>query len=73
MSNPEIEDRVSEIEHDALAVASLPCVVLTGTPVDGFDAIGPFSSSSAALEWAETNLDRDWWVITLTAPDLKLS
>jgi hypothetical protein len=70
---PEISDRVAEIEHDALAVASPPCIVLWGSPVDGFDPIGPFPSHAVATEWAETNLDKDWWVLTLTPPDIKLS
>lgn len=43
-------------------------VVLSGTPADGFEVIGPFKHPSYAAEWAATwEDDIDWWVVPLIA------
>lgn len=44
-------------------------VILTGNPVNGFEAVGPFKVPSAAIEWATDNLDADWWPMQLKAPE----
>ena len=42
------------------------CVVVTGTPAEGFRVIGPFQQPHYASEWADTWLDSlDWWVLPL--------
>jgi hypothetical protein len=40
-------------------------IVSTGTIVEGFEFFGPFPSRDAAIEWADENMLRDFWVATL--------
>jgi len=43
------------------------CILLTGGPGDGFEAIGPFDSSDDAIDYAETkNIQDNWWVMPMT-------
>lgn len=43
-------------------------VVMEGSPVDGFTAIGPFNQPHYASEWADTWVpDSDWWVLQLVS------
>ena len=45
-------------------------VVLAGTPVGGFQIIGPFKTAHFAQEWAQEWLDSlDWWVVPLSATE----
>lgn len=43
-------------------------VIIHGNPVDGIALIGPFPDGEAAVEYAERELDGDWWVADLTDP-----
>lgn len=45
-----------------------PAIVVTGNPIDGFQFCGPFASHSEATEYGD-NLEPDWWVAPLAAPD----
>lgn len=44
-------------------------IVLTGNPVDGMTAYGPFTTRDDALEWASHECSGDWWLMPLAAPD----
>lgn len=42
-------------------------VVVLGTLVEGIHEIyGPFAHFDEALEWAESNLDENWWIMPLS-------
>lgn len=44
--------------------------VLTGTPVDGFEIIGPFKQPEYAADWADEWVpDLDWWVVPLQSTE----
>ena len=48
-----------------------PHIIITGSPADGFEFIGPFVSNSAAVEYVLTDPSLDkgyWWVAPLHAP-----
>ena len=45
--------------------------VISGTPADGFNLIGPFSHAALAAEWAETwEDDIDWWILPMKPPSI---
>ncbi len=43
-------------------------IVITGSPVAGFDYIGPFEDSEDAVEFGETSLVGEWWLGHLDSP-----
>lgn len=40
-------------------------IVMIGNIVEGFRAVGPFSSSEEAIEWAEQEKEPDWTIMEL--------
>jgi hypothetical protein len=43
--------------------------VVSGTPADGFNLIGPFPHAVLATEWANTwEEDIDWWILPIIDP-----
>lgn len=47
-------------------------IIVAGNPVGGFLFFGPFTNSSEALEWTETNdrlIDPYWWLVQLEKGD----
>lgn len=40
-------------------------VVIRGNPVDGFSVEGVFDTPADATEYADSNLDKPWWVMPL--------
>jgi len=47
-------------------------IVITGTPIDGFTFVGPFSDPGTAIDCAEnglTNSGIDWWISKLKPTD----
>lgn len=44
------------------------CVVVSGTPSDGFTITGPFNHPTYAADWASAwEDDIDWWIAPLVA------
>jgi hypothetical protein len=44
-------------------------VIISGTPIEGFSIIGPFSHAIFAQDWADAwEEDIDWWVSELIPP-----
>jgi hypothetical protein len=43
-------------------------IVITGTPVDGFQYLGPFVDSAEALGYCEGLAGTDWWIAPLYEP-----
>lgn len=50
---------------DSMADAHMVC---SGNPGDGFSYYGPFDDTTTAENWADRELDGDWWVIELRKP-----
>lgn len=46
-----------------------PAIIVMGTPVDGFEFIGPFMSSEDAANYADKIDGGDWWITSLDAPE----
>jgi hypothetical protein len=42
-------------------------IVITGNPVNGFQAVGPFETRQEALECGE-GLKEDWWIMEVHKP-----
>ena len=48
-------------------------VLVIGTPLTGFEFIGPFPNEDAAVEYGERHSgDVEWWVITVQAPEAEV-
>lgn len=45
------------------------CIVVTGSPVGGFDHIGLFKNEPEAVAFADDHCEEDWWVVALQHPD----
>lgn len=47
------------------------CIILTGDPVAGFEAVGPFPSEPAAVAWQQAQPHADewtYWVLKCEGP-----
>lgn len=46
------------------------CIVIMGTPIDGFRYFGPFDSFADALAWIDNGPtpDEPYWIVTLETP-----
>lgn len=45
------------------------CIIVTGSPVGGFDHIGLFKNEPDAVAFASDHCEEDWWVVALQHPD----
>jgi len=46
----------------------MAAAIVCGNPIDGLELIGPFDDFEAATEYAEREIDDDWWVTELYLP-----
>lgn len=56
-----------------LWLSSMPfenVVLIAGNPFgQGFTVIGPFGDHDAASDWAASEIEEDWWTVTLISPE----
>ena len=43
-------------------------VIAIGSPFDGLQICGPFEDVNTATDYAERNIQGDWWIVLLAAP-----
>jgi hypothetical protein len=44
-------------------------ILVIGTPIGGFEFVGPFPDADTAVEYGERHTeDREWWVAKLDKP-----
>lgn len=43
-------------------------IIISGNPIEGFNAIGPFSGAQDVSEYADQIRDNDWWLMDLSSP-----
>lgn len=40
-------------------------IVITGNPISGFAFYGPWSERGDAIDWAQAEVEADWWIASL--------